>query len=217
MNNSKIWCTGRDLPSTYQELGSLTLTSSLKREVRDNIAGQKQALFSKWLQINPKASWENVIEALEKVDQQTLAANICAKLHKEDTSPMPISQSVVPREPEVQRENRNEACVPVSKEVIDDLEEMNKEFMTLTTEMRSEVESNVENDPKCLKHLVRHVEQHQTFDIDFRSVQTADDFFRKLNPHYSFLDCYLIVSLALCYHKQLQPKQKNTEKRQNTS
>ena len=180
----------------------------IKREVRDNIDGQKQALFSKWLQIYPKASWENVIEALEKVDQQTLAVNVCAKLHKADTSPIPISQSVVPRESEVQREDRNEACVPVSKKVIDDLEKMNTEFVTLTTQMISEVESNVENDPKCLKHLVRHVEQHQAFDIDFQSVQTTDDFFRKLNPHYSFLDCYLIVSLALLLSQAIASKAK---------
>ena len=57
------------------------------------------------------------------------------------------------------------------------------------------MESKVNNDTEFLKHLVKNVEQNQAFDIDFQSVHTVDDFFRKIRPHYSFLDSHLIFTL----------------------
>lgn len=37
---------------------------------------QKQILFDRWLQIHPDASWENVIMALEKAEQNALAESL---------------------------------------------------------------------------------------------------------------------------------------------
>ena len=168
---------------------------TIKREVRDSIAGQKQALFNKWLQVYPKASWEDVIEALEKVDQETLVANLRTKLSKAYALQSSHSESLVPRTPEVHKQVTHNALVNVPENVVDDLKEFNLQFIDLTTELRSEVESKVNNDTEFLKHLVKNVEQNQAFDIDFQSVHTVDDFFRKIRPHYSFLDSHLIFTL----------------------
>ena len=183
----------------------------IKREVRDNIAGQKQALFNKWLQLYSKPSWEDVIEALEKVDQETLASKLCTNLSKayalqssRSKSAVPRTpyalqsshnKSVVPRTPEVHEQVTHNAVVNVPGNVVDDLKEFNLQFINITAELRSEVESKVNDDTKFFKHLVKKVEQNQAFDIDFQSVHTVDDFFRKIRPHYSFLDSHLIFTL----------------------
>ena len=41
-----------------------------------------------------------------------------------------------------------------------------------------------------------HVKEQRAFDINY-NVETVDEFFDAVRPHYSFLNCYLIVSLAL--------------------
>ena len=43
------------------------------------IAEQKIALFDKWLRKNPTASWKDVIHALEKVEENSLAEEIKKK------------------------------------------------------------------------------------------------------------------------------------------
>ena len=58
----------------------------IKAENKDNIDGQKRALFNKWLAIYPGAKYSDVIEALEKADENTLANDIQKEL-KADTEP----------------------------------------------------------------------------------------------------------------------------------
>ena len=42
-------------------------------EKHDDVAEQKLLLFSKWLSVHPKATWEDVIQALEKSDELKMA------------------------------------------------------------------------------------------------------------------------------------------------
>ena len=46
---------------------------TIKREVSNDIAGQKQAMVKRWLQLYPNASWEDVASALEVIDQNLIA------------------------------------------------------------------------------------------------------------------------------------------------
>ena len=56
-----------NLPS----IGLPTLTL-IKRKNRD-IQDQKQELFNRWLRACPEASWDDVVEALKKSDENSLA------------------------------------------------------------------------------------------------------------------------------------------------
>ena len=42
---------------------------------------QKSALFSKWLSVHPEASWQDVLYALEKSEEHTLASKVYQKLN----------------------------------------------------------------------------------------------------------------------------------------
>ena len=48
----------------------------IKAENKGDIDGQKRALFNKWLAIYPEAKYSDVVEALEKAGETTLAADV---------------------------------------------------------------------------------------------------------------------------------------------
>ena len=52
----------------------------IERDIRGTDL-QKAALFSKWLSVHPKASWQDVMFALEKSQEYTLASKFYQKLN----------------------------------------------------------------------------------------------------------------------------------------
>ena len=56
------------------------------------VDNQKRGLYSKWLEVCPDASWQNVITALEKADKKALAADIKRKLSSTETAVSPPDQ-----------------------------------------------------------------------------------------------------------------------------
>ena len=47
---------------------------------------KKSALYNQWLRIDPNASWSNVIEALERMKENTLAAEVRSKVTSKGVS-----------------------------------------------------------------------------------------------------------------------------------
>ena len=88
---------------------------------KDSDCLKKLALFKEWLKICPYPDWEDIIMALEKVGENTLASkikqktNTCSSLSKEN-------QQVINK-------------VKVSKHIIDELGEMHREFTAVTIEI----------------------------------------------------------------------------------
>ena len=39
--------------------------------------------------------------------------------------------------------------------------------------------------------------EEEAFQINLKSIKNSDKFFAAIRPHYNFLDCYLMVNLAL--------------------
>ena len=52
----------------------------IERDIRGTDL-QKAALFSKWLSVHPEASWQDVLFALEKSQEYTLASKVYQKLN----------------------------------------------------------------------------------------------------------------------------------------
>ena len=52
-------------------------------EDKTGVDNRKMALWSKWSTIYPNGTWEDVVKALKKMKQNTLAAEIEGKLSKE--------------------------------------------------------------------------------------------------------------------------------------
>ena len=48
----------------------------VKKENVGDIANQKLALYNKWLSVNPKACWNDVIVALKKIEENDIATEV---------------------------------------------------------------------------------------------------------------------------------------------
>ena len=96
---------------------------------------QKQVLYDKWLRVYPDASWEDVIRALEKEEENTRAVSLREKFHNTET------QTALER-PRIQKPKpvtSSEACDPVSvvpvlveDVVMKQLNDLHRDFLSLT-------------------------------------------------------------------------------------
>ena len=55
----------------------------IKEENRGEIDDQKRALYNRWLEVYPDASWNDVIEALEKAERKDIALTVKTQEAKE--------------------------------------------------------------------------------------------------------------------------------------
>ena len=86
----------------------------------------------------------------------------------------------------------------MKEDVLEELDELHTTFHLLTKDVKNEIESEVEQGNMTTRSLVRHTEDLRAFPItSLQSVKTTEDFFQAIMPHYNFLNCYLIVSLAM--------------------
>ena len=56
---------------------------------------QKAALFSKWLSVHPEALWQDVLFALEKSQEHSLASRVYQKLNTTLSTVSTISQGIL--------------------------------------------------------------------------------------------------------------------------
>ena len=66
----------------------------IERDIRGTDL-QKAALFSKWLSVHPEASWQDVLFALEKSQEHSLASRVYQKLNTTLSSDSTISQGIL--------------------------------------------------------------------------------------------------------------------------
>ena len=177
----------------------------IKKNNRDDVVDQKLDLYETWLKVFPSASWDDVIQALEKVKENTIASTLRAKFPMAQTAPKQhvVNGQVI----------NTISCVQVSKNVVNELEMLHTDFVALTLEVKGEVKKKVERDQASLGEFVEFVDEQKAFNVELQSVQTTDEFLRAIKPHYNFLDFYLIFSLTLLLsnaiaHRAKQYKEK---------
>ena len=51
----------------------------IKEENKGKVNDEKRALYKKWLQVYPKATWNDVIEALEDAEREDIAEKVKQK------------------------------------------------------------------------------------------------------------------------------------------
>ena len=165
------------LPDLYQ-----TDIEVIKRDCRDDVKDQKLDLYKTWLEKCPHASWSDVIAALEKAEQRSLASKLRNKFPEDQAAQQPGEKMEV----------------KVSKEIVESLNELNKSFVKLTLSVKSEVTKAVENGRLSVRHLISLTEEERAFEIpELKFVQSAEDYLGAIRNHYTFLNCYLLISVAL--------------------
>ena len=162
-----------------------SLINIIKRE-ESKIAGQKQAMVNKWLQLYPNALWECVESALEVIGQNLItkrARKTFLDHHSQKESSL--------------QSKRQEMKEEVAMNVEFHLVHLHHSFVSLIVDIIGEVESAEKNKCPIVKRLVKHTEQHKAFPVSLNSVSTSDDFFHAIKPHYNFLNFYLLLSLTI--------------------
>ena len=114
---------------------------SIRRD-RLTASDQKYALFSRWIQKHPTYSWEDVILALEKAGEKVIAFRL---RNKSFQVPVFSKQPV---------EVHNE--VNVSDDIVDELEELHSDFVSLTMEVQRNITTEIHEGRESLSWFIRH-------------------------------------------------------------
>ena len=148
----------------------------------DTISLKKLSLYQEWLKKCSSPDWDHVVEALQNIDENTLASKILDKTRRDKN-----------------QQAAKTGSAKISKNVIDELDEMHREFCAITKAVIEEVETATNNESMSIKSIVSYTMQQRAFHVPAYvwSVRNADKFFEAIHQFYSFLDCYLIISLAI--------------------
>ena len=166
-------------------------------EKRDDIVEQRLQLFGRWLSLYPNASWQNVVAALEKADELKIA-------HELKTT---FKLSCIPVLPNHQSDDHSKRReVEVTEDIVKDLDKLNSTFQALTIKSQRAVE----NEECSLDDLLMYIEQQRAYKLTgLQSVNTSRQFFGIIKPHYTFLNCYLLVNMVLSLLPSVSESAKN--------
>ena len=138
----------------------------------------------------PNASWENVIEALKKADELIIADDIKSRF-SDLVRPTSTSMMLLPPSEKIIEE------IKVEEKIVKGLDKLNDSFLSLTSDTKNGIEAAIRKRKFSVNFLVHHTKEHTAVQIKaLQCVKTTDEFFQAILPHYSFLNCHLIVRLA---------------------
>ena len=176
-------------------LPEITYSDILKIEV-DNakIDERKLALYSKWLNIASKATWADVINALNKSRENSIfVLHIRENLQR--SAPLSASSDVaVATRPSAQAEVMFETA-EAEGTILNSLTHLKKEFPSLMMHVRSGLKIKINNDPEQLANLIIWLETYMNWN-DKLTNASLDETFKIIQPYYDFIDCSLIVDMS---------------------
>ena len=162
---------------------------------------QRLALFGTWLRRCISASWQDVVIALEKINENVLAADVKVKYNlvgstsPDNTSTVPQSHEC-PLNPPLP-DSFQDIVLPSEEDVVRNLEQLNKSFGDLVTDLRTEIDKIVETDKTVLRKIAIRVEEEEYCNIKgLTSVKSPDELFNLIRQHYNFLDIDLLETIA---------------------
>ena len=172
----------------------------IEQNNRGNTEDQRLAVYGTWLRKCNSASWEEVITALEIIDENALAEHLKVKCgfvlpHSSISPSDTIPQTPLP--PNSSPDSYQDILVPSEVKVIKDLEWLSKCFGDLATDFRKEIERIVGEDETVLHYIAIRIHEEQIYAIKgLTSVKTTNELFDLIHPHYSFLDIDLLETIA---------------------
>ena len=191
---------GHWLPHMPQDEIRIIEADSSMSTLRD----KKRALYYRWLAVHHRATWREVVTALEKIEENQLAQDIVTNLREPGPSCQDISCQVTSARSE---SDRSRSSVKPQKESIafktkeqeievkQTLEELEKKFSSLLIKLQSNLDELAKN-PDIFKSIIRWLKSRTRKSHELSRVTTLDDAFEIIQPSYDFIDCRLIVDLS---------------------
>ena len=159
------------------------------RKVED----QKLALYSKWLDKYPYATWRDVYLTLKFLPQEysnyfvgVLKRNL--EESTTDSAPVALGQPVTIELP--QKKVMFETAED-EKEILRKLIELNREFCGIVMHVRSGLKKKNKSDPELLVYLTSFIEEYMDWN-DKLTNASLDGIFEIIHPFYDFIDFSLI-------------------------
>uniref|UniRef100_A0A1X7THF6 Death domain-containing protein n=1 Tax=Amphimedon queenslandica TaxID=400682 RepID=A0A1X7THF6_AMPQE len=153
------------------------------------IEDRKLALYSKWLKVEPKATWADVINALNKTEENKLAQDIRRKSFVAFVSSPKKTVKFHSAESE--------------KEIMNTLNGLKKEFSILVMHAQLGLEEKIEKNPKILRGLIIWLQAHMHWNDKLKN-RSLEETFESIHPFYDFIDCSLIVDMSEVFLKDFK-------------
>ena len=167
--------------------------SKIQAENR-KVDNQKLALYSKWLDRAPNATWKDVITALNTRREYKLVQDIKRNLQQRTTDSVPPAKGQ-PDTVELPQEKVMFETPEDEEEILYKLIDLNESFSSLFMHVRSGLDKRSKSDPTLLVNLTRWLETYMNWN-DKLTNASLDETFKIIHPFYDFIDCALIVTIS---------------------
>ena len=157
---------------------------------------RKMAVFKKWLDVHPEATWSNVYDALVSIDKLSLARSIVNQ-SVSDIASSPTCMSL-PHTPPSQQQWQKLQITEKDEEFIEEnLTKLHKAFIGIIYEVKMAFSDLVAHQPAQLHNVIRYAEEAVSPSQAVRfNVSSIDEFFHEIHLYYDFLDCEVITTIA---------------------
>ena len=181
---------GLGLPGiTYSDVSKIEAENA-------KIDERKLALYSKWLKTAPKATWADIISALNKIKENKLVQDINRNLRK--CAPRSARSYAVTTSKgtlSTRLPSRTEVMFQDENEILRTLTDLNAKFTILMMYVQFGFQEKIEKDPKMLHVLIKWLETYMHWN-DKLTDASLDETFKIIYPFYDFIDCSLIVDMS---------------------
>ena len=157
---------------------------------------RKMAVFKKWLDVHPGATWSNVYDALVSVDKVSLARSL-VKVVNQSVSDIASSPMSLPHTPPSQQRQVLQIDEKDEQFIEQSLTELHETFVEIIYEVKVAFSDLVTHQPAQLHNIIRYAEEAVSPSQVVRfEASTIDEFFHRIRPYYDFLDCKVVTTIA---------------------
>ena len=170
------------------------------REDNRIVEQQKFELFGTWLRRSPDASWKDIVLALEKARELTLADTIKRKFNIVIAGSVPHKDhhlSVTEAHDQLQPSSSQGLYLSSEEIVVEDLKKLHRSFTSLARNIRCKVDQLVKSGKISLHDMAAYIEEAQVCGIrGLTEMNTTDKLFDAIRPHNDYLDCELLEMIV---------------------
>ena len=153
---------------------------------------QKMALFEKWIDINPGATWSDVYDALVTIDNISLASSLVKVKN----------QSVSSQRPHPLVEHMQTETIPIQGDIGKTLLKLYQKYMWIIYQVKTEFITFVTQQPDQLKNIIRFTENAVSpLQLVRLKAKSIEEYFEQLDQYYDFLDCRIIANIVKVFLK----------------
>ena len=169
----------------------------------------QNGLSIKWLHVHPDASWQDVLSALEKSQEYTLASKVYQKINTTSSTTTSISQGISYCNKKtiqllyvgfrISQEKVKVESEEKEKEVLTASQSLQRDFSKLMVAVRSSLDHKLQHQQLVLVDVTTWMKYrlHWVKELsDINKCNDLDDLFKTVHPYFDFLDCGLIVDMS---------------------